>query len=119
MASGAFSVACAPLKVARGEAVAALDVLCDASITEYLDGISFTALHLITSRHALRLLLLTLTDAAAALRAFWPAWADRDRGIRRQKQKRAKQIKKQAKHRPQPASVGLSSAAKPVPQKAA
>ena len=75
VASGAFSVACAPLKVARGEAVAALDVLCDASITEYLDGISFTALHLITSRHALRLLLPTLTDAAAALRAFWPAWA--------------------------------------------
>ena len=44
--------------------------------------------------------------------------ADRDRGIRRQKQKRAKQIKKQAKHRPQLASVGLSSAAKPAPQKA-
>ena len=115
MAPGAFSVACAPLKVARGEAVAALDVLCDASITEYLDGMSFTALHLVTSCHALRLLLPTLTDAAAALRAFWPAWADRDRGIRRQKQKRAKQIKKQAKHQPQP----LSSAAKPAPQKAA
>ena len=36
---------------------------------------SFAALHLVTACHALRIVLLALGDPAAALRAFWPAWA--------------------------------------------
>jgi hypothetical protein len=75
VAHDAFSRACAPLLLALGDTAAALDVLSDASIDEYLGSMSFTALHLVTACHALRAVLPALTDAAAALRAFWPAWA--------------------------------------------
>lgn len=45
--------------------------------------------------------------------------ADKDRGIRRQKQKRAKQEKKQVRPQHAPADVNPGSAAKPPAQKAA
>ena len=70
-----FRRACAPLQVAASEVPSALDALCSASIDEYGAGMSFTALHLVTACHALRIVLPALTDPAAALRAFWPAWA--------------------------------------------
>ena len=70
-----FRDACAPLNVAASEVPSALDALCSASIDEYLAGMSFTALHLVTACHALRIVLPALADQAAALRAFWPAWA--------------------------------------------
>ena len=70
-----FRRACAPLKVAASELLPALDTLCSASIDEYGAGMSFTALHLVTACHALRIVLPALADPAAALRAFWPAWA--------------------------------------------
>ena len=70
-----FRLACAPLQVAASELPSALDALCSASIDEYLAGMSFTALHLVTACHALRIVLPALADPAAALRAFWPVWA--------------------------------------------
>ncbi len=73
--SNAFKLACAPLAVQRGDAAATLDALCVASIDEYLAGMSFTALHLVTACHALRVVLPAVADPPAALRAFWPAWA--------------------------------------------
>ena len=70
-----FRDACAPLRVVASDVPSALDALCSASIDEYLSGMSFTALHLVTACHALRIVLPALRDPAAALRAFWPAWA--------------------------------------------
>ncbi len=70
-----FRQACAPLWVAASDVPSALDALCSVSIDEYGAGMSFTALHLVTACHALRIVLPALTDPVAALRAFWPAWA--------------------------------------------
>ena len=74
-ASHEFRRACAPLAVSASDVPTVLDALCDASIDQYLNGMSFTALHLVTACHALRIVLTALGDAPAALRAFWPAWA--------------------------------------------
>ena len=70
-----FRQACSPLQVVASGVQSALDALCTASIDEYGTGMSFTALHLVTSCHALRIVLPALADPAAALGAFWPAWA--------------------------------------------
>jgi hypothetical protein len=45
--------------------------------------------------------------------------ADKDRGIRRQKQKRAKDMKRQARQERTPAGTTPSQAAKPAKQQAA
>lgn len=74
-ASHEFKRACAPLTMSASEVPTVLDALCAASIDKYLSGMSFTALHLVTACHALRIVLPALGDAPAALRAFWPAWA--------------------------------------------
>ena len=74
-ASHEFKRACAPLVMSATDVPTVLDALCGASIDKYLSGMSFTALHLVTACHALRIVLPALGDAPAALRAFWPAWA--------------------------------------------